>query len=98
MFASIHRTVQVGDDNIGTGREEGGTSHSVFRRVIAQDNFNGRNGVVLVQSQFAGDGIAGESIDDGIGLVTIDAGETNGSKIADLGDKAPANEGRSVGR
>ena len=73
FFVDFHSR-QIVDNYIGTGREEGSTTNSVFGGVVAQDNFNGGNGVILVQGEFAADRIAGEAINDGIELMRIDAG------------------------
>ena len=80
----VNGTVVVGNDDVRTHWEEGGSTAAVCGRVVAQDQFDKGNGLVLVNGQSPGNGIALKAVAQGIGLVGVDEVNTHFGEVADL--------------
>ena len=47
-LAVVLGAVEIGDDDVRTGAEEGRTADAVLGAVVAQDDFNDRDGLILI--------------------------------------------------
>ena len=82
--AVVNSAVVVGNDDVRTHREEGGSTAAVCGRVVAEDQFDKGNGLVLVNRQGPGNGVALKAVAQGIGLVGVDEVNTDLGEVADL--------------
>ena len=97
ILAPIHRIVVVGNDDIGASGKESSAADLVFGRIVAQHDLDEGDRLVLVDSEFAGDGVAPEAADKSIGLVRVDSRQAYGGEVAHLQGAASADHGGGVG-
>ena len=90
--------LKVAADDAHLVAEQSRAALAIFGRVVAENDGNGRQrGAALAGSEAAGDQVAAEQVERGIGIASIDYGRAYLDEVADLDRTAPAEHGSGIG-
>ena len=98
FLAAVHTAVQIGNDDIRAGAEKRCAALAIGRRVVAEQNFDPRDGFVfLIDGQFTREGITAKAVGERIRLMGVDEVEAQRGKISHLNGGAPPHQRGVVG-